>query len=195
VARIALFHSEFGLRPSVEAAAARLRSLGHTVHVPDMFEGKLAETTEEAERLRAEVGTDELLRRAVSSVAPLTRGGAESDGLVYVGFSLGGAIAQNLALADTEARGLLLFHGTSDLRDDAATEIPVQLHMAEPDPFETEDWLGAWYLRMRKAGADPEVYRYRGAGHLFTDDAHPDWDAEAAAIAWAAAEAFLTELG
>jgi len=113
---------------------------------------------------------------------------------VYAGFSLGGSIAQNLALADDKARGLLLLHGTSDIADDAATDVPVQLHVAEPDPFEPDDWLNAWYLRMRKAGAEVEVHRYRGAGHLYTDPELPDYDEEAAERTWAVALDFLADL-
>ncbi|WP_031071790.1 dienelactone hydrolase family protein [Streptomyces sp. NRRL WC-3742] len=196
MAQIVLFHSAHGLRPAVHAAADRLRAAGHTVHTPDLFEGRTfddtGETTayEAASAYQEEIGgSDELLKRAVTAVAPLS-----AQGLVYAGFALGGAVAQNLALADEKARGLLLLHGTSDLREDASTEIPVQLHMAEPDPFEPEDWVNAWYLRMVRAGADVEVHRYRGAGHLFTDTDLPDYDAAAAGRAWAAALAFLEEL-
>ncbi|MEV7183569.1 dienelactone hydrolase family protein [Kitasatospora sp. NPDC093102] len=190
MAQIVLFHSAYGLRPAVHAAAERLRAAGHTVHTPDLFDGRTFESVEEAQEFQEELGgRDELLRRAVAAAAPVSEGG-----LVYAGFSLGGAVAQNLALADEKARGLLLLHGTSDLREDAATEIPVQLHIAEPDPFEPEDWLNAWYLRMRRAGAEVEVHRYRGAGHLFTDPELPDYDEEAAERAWAASLDFLAEL-
>ncbi|MEU1288580.1 dienelactone hydrolase family protein [Kitasatospora sp. NPDC005856] len=190
MAQIVLFHSAYGLRPAVRAAAERLRAAGHAVHTPDLFDGRTFESVEEAQEFQEELGgRDELLRRAVTASAPISEGG-----LVYAGFSLGGAVAQNLALADEKARGLLLLHGTSDLREDAATEIPVQLHIAEPDPFEPEDWLNAWYLRMRRAGAEVEVHRYRGAGHLFTDPELPDYDEEAAERAWAASLDFLAEL-
>ncbi|MFE4973105.1 dienelactone hydrolase family protein [Kitasatospora sp. NPDC056651] len=190
MAQIVLFHSAYGLRPAVRAAADRLRAAGHTVHTPDLFDGRTFESVEEAQEFQEELGgRDELLRRAVTASAPVSEGG-----LVYAGFSLGGAVAQNLALADEKARGLLLLHGTSDLREDAATEIPVQLHIAEPDPFEPEDWLNAWYLRMRRAGAEVEVHRYRGAGHLFTDPELPDYDEQAAERAWAASLDFLAEL-
>ncbi|MFD4654373.1 dienelactone hydrolase family protein [Kitasatospora sp. NPDC058444] len=190
MAQIVLFHSAYGLRPAVHAAAERLRAAGHTVHTPDLFDGRTFESVEEAQEFQEELGgRDELLRRAVTAAAPVSEGG-----LVYAGFSLGGAVAQNLALADEKARGLLLLHGTSDLREDAATEIPVQLHIAEPDPFEPEDWLNAWYLRMRRAGAEVEVHRYQGAGHLFTDPELPDYDEEAAERAWAASLDFLAEL-
>lgn len=186
---IMLFHSAYGLRPAVSAAADRLRAAGHEVHVPDLYDGRTTESIEDGLAIRDEIGRDELLRRAVIAAAPHSE-----RGLVYAGFSLGGSIAQNLALGDDKARGLLLLHGTSDLTDDAATEVPVQLHVAEPDPFETDDWLNAWYLRMRKAGAEVEIHRYRGAGHLYTDPGLPDHDAEATERTWAIALDFVADL-
>ncbi len=187
---IMLFHSVYGLRPAVHSAAERLRAAGHEVHVPDLYEGRTAETVEEARKIREEIGTDELLRRAVAASAPYSE-----SGLVYAGFSLGAALAQNVALADDKARGLLLLHGTSDIADDASVdELPVQFHVAEPDPFESDDWQNAWYLRMRRAGADVEVFRYRGAGHLYTDPELPDYDAEAAEATWQTALGFLETL-
>ncbi|MFC5662031.1 dienelactone hydrolase family protein [Kitasatospora misakiensis] len=191
MAQILLLHSVYGLRPAVHTAADRLRAAGHTVHTPDLFEGKTFDDIEAGMAYKEEVGSDELLRRAVAAAAPLLASGAT---LVYAGFSLGGALAQNLALADENARGLLLLHGTSDIREDAASSIPVHLHVAEPDPFEPEDWLNAWYLNMRKIGTDVEIHRYHGAGHVFTDEDLPDYDAEAADQTWAVALAFLTEL-
>ncbi|MEU1664104.1 dienelactone hydrolase family protein [Streptomyces sparsogenes] len=187
---ILLLHSMYGLRPAVHAAADRLRAAGHEVHVPDLYEGRTADSAEDGMALKEEIGREELLRRAVVAAAPLS-----DRGIVYAGFSLGGSIAQNLALGDEKARGLLLLHGTSDIADDAATDgLPVQLHVADPDPFEPHDWLNAWYLRMGRAGADVEVYRYQGAGHLFTDPDLPDYDEEAAEATWKVALGFLEEV-
>ncbi|WP_240796233.1 dienelactone hydrolase family protein [Streptomyces sp. RFCAC02] len=187
---VILFHSVHGLRPAVRDAAGRLRAAGHRVHVPDLFDGRTAQTVEEGMAISEEIGRDELLRRAVAAAAP------HSDaGLVYAGFSLGASLAQTVALGDERARGALLLHGTADIADDAAADdLPVQLHVADPDPFETHDWLTAWYLRMRRAGADVEVFRHPGAGHLYTDPGLPDWDAEAAEETWRLAEEFLASL-
>lgn len=185
-----LFHSAQGLRPAVHAAADRLRAAGHEVHVPDLYDGRTADTVEEGMEIKDEIGKDELLRRAVLAAAPYSE-----RGLLYAGFSLGGSIAQNLALGDTNARGLLLLHGTSDIADEvSADDLPVQLHVADPDLFEPHDWLNAWYLRMRRAGADVEVFRYPGAGHLYTDPDLPDYDEQAAEQTWRVALGFIESL-
>ncbi|MET8826733.1 dienelactone hydrolase family protein [Streptomyces sp. NPDC004610] len=187
---IVLFHSTYGLRPAVRDAAERLRAAGHEVFTPDLFEGRTFDTVEEGRAAKDALGKDELIRRAVLAAAPHS-----GRGLVYAGFSLGASLAQTLALGDEHARGLLLLHGTSDLAPNASVdELPVQLHVAEPDPFETDDWLSAWYLQMGRAGADVEVYRYAGAGHLYTDPDLPDYDREAAEATWRVALGFLDSL-
>ncbi|MFG2601526.1 MULTISPECIES: dienelactone hydrolase family protein [unclassified Streptomyces] len=187
---IMLFHSTYGLRPAVHAAADRLRAAGHEVRVPDIFAGHTFETVEEGLAFQQETGKEELLKRAVLAAAPYS-----DSGLVYAGFSFGASVAQTLALGDAKARGLLMFHGTSDIAESASVdELPVQLHVADPDPYETHDWLNSWYLQMRRTGADVEIYRYPGAGHLFTDAELPDFDQASAELAWKVAIGFLATL-
>lgn len=193
---IVLFHSVCGLTDDVHAQAQWLRTAGDgafEVHTPDLFDGRTAGSVEEGMRMREETGSadrDELLKRAVSATARFS-----DRGLVYAGFSLGGSVAQNLALADEKARGLLLFSGTSDLAPDAAVDdLPVQLHVADPDPFEPHDWLTAWYLHMRRAGADVEVHRYPDVGHLYTHASLDDYDEKAAEQTWRTALGFVESL-
>ncbi|WP_329036471.1 dienelactone hydrolase family protein [Streptomyces sp. NBC_00178] len=187
---IMLFHSTYGLRPAVHASADRLRAAGHEVRVPDLFEGHTFGTVEEGMAFKEQVGKDELLRRAVLAAAPYS-----DQGLVYAGFSFGASVAQTLALGDAKARGLLLLHGTSDIAENATVdELPVQLHVADPDAFESPDWLNSWYLQMQRTGADVEVYRYPGAGHLYTDPDLPDFDQAAADLTWKVSIGFLATL-
>lgn len=187
---IMLFHSAYGLRPAVRDAADRLRTAGHEVWTPDLFEGRTFDTVEDGMEFKERIGKEELLKRAVLAAAPYSE-----RGLLYAGFSLGASVAQTLALGDERARALLLLHGTSDIAPDTQVdELPVQLHVAEPDQFETDDWLSAWYLQMGRAGADVEIYRYAGAGHLYTDPGLPDYDEEAAEATWRVALGFLDSL-
>jgi dienelactone hydrolase len=54
--------------------------------------------------------------------------------------------------------------------------------------------VAVWEQAMTDAGAAVQVFRYPGAGHLFTDPATPDHDGRAAALAWQRSLSFLADL-
>ena len=53
---LVLFHSGYGLRPAVRAAAERIRALGWRVHTPDLYRGVTADTAEEGGTTRDGIG-------------------------------------------------------------------------------------------------------------------------------------------
>ena len=64
MAEVVLFHSVLGLRPGVIAAAERLRAAGHTLHTPDYYDGEVFDDLDEGMRKEAEIGYQEIARRA-----------------------------------------------------------------------------------------------------------------------------------
>src|SRR5256885_6654682 len=104
MAEVVLFHHVHGLTPGIVAFADELRAAGHTVHTPDLYEGRTFDTLEEGVAHAGEIGFGEVLERGVRAVEGLP---AE---LVYGGFSLGVMPAQELAQTRPGARGALLFH-------------------------------------------------------------------------------------
>jgi dienelactone hydrolase len=48
MAEMLLFHHAHGLTPGVIAFAERLRRAGHTVHAPDLYEGQVFDSLDEA---------------------------------------------------------------------------------------------------------------------------------------------------
>ncbi len=187
---IMLFHSTYGLRPAVRAAADRLRAAGHEVWMLDLFEGRTFETVEEGMAFNDGIGKEELLRRAVLAAAPYssaawcTRGSRSAPPSRRPWRS---ATRRPLGCCSCTAR-------RTSPRARRWTR-PVELHVAEPDPFENcNDRPSAWYLQMQRAGADVEIYRYAGAGHLYTDPDLPDYDEEAAEATWRVALGFLDSL-
>jgi dienelactone hydrolase len=185
---ILLLHSMYGRRPAVLDAADRLRATGHEVVVPDLYDGRTTADVDEGVRIKDEIGWAELRGRAAAAAAAHT-----GDRLVYAGLSLGAGLAQELAFEDGGAAGLLLMHGVMDVGE-KARGLRVQLHIADPDPFDPPEVVEEWHAGMRRAGAEAEVFRYTGAGHLFTDPGLPDHDAAAADAAWERATAFLRGL-
>ncbi|NYF59707.1 dienelactone hydrolase family protein [Micromonospora purpureochromogenes] len=185
---IVLFHSVYGLRPAVLAQADRLRAAGHRVVTPDLYGEPPADTVEAGFALLDKIGRDEVLRRGRAALAPLP------PETVLAGWSMGAGVAGALLAERPDAAALLLLHGTG--ADPAAVRpgLPVQLHLADPDEYETPEEVAEWQRAMTGAGARLEVFRYPGAGHLFTDPDVPDHDPRAAEQTWERVLTFLAGL-
>ncbi|MEV6376828.1 dienelactone hydrolase family protein [Micromonospora musae] len=182
---VVLFHSVYGLRPAVLAAAERLRAAGHQVSTPDLYGVPAAETVEEGFALLEKIGQDVVLGRAAEAVAQLP------PETVLAGFSMGAGVAGALLAERPATAGLLLLHGTGGSPAAVRPGLPVQLHLAEPDSYEPPEEVDEWRTAMTAAGAQLEVFRYPGVGHLFTDPDVPDHDAAGAETTWTRVESFL----
>lgn len=174
---VVLFHHVQGLTPGVREFGERLRAAGHTVHTPDLFEGALPPTIEEGIATVDRIGQDVLGARADQVVAGLPAG------LVYAGFSWGGATAQRLAQTRPGALGALLYETCVSLTADWSfgpwpDGVPVQVHGMDEDPFFAHEGdLDA--ARELVATIGPmlgELFLYPGDRHLFTDSSLPSCD-------------------
>ena len=132
MAEVLLFHHALGLTPGTVAFAEELRAAGHTVHTPDLFEGRTFATIEEGVGYAGEVGFGEVMQRGARSAEQLP---AE---LVYAGFSLGVLPAQMLAQTRSGAKGALFFYScvpVSEFGTAWPDGVPVQIHGMDADPI------------------------------------------------------------
>jgi dienelactone hydrolase len=176
VAEILLFHHAQGQTPGFLTFADELRAAGHTVHAPDLYEGKTFDSLEEGVGYARGVGFATVAGRGVAAAADLP------DSLVYGGFSLGAAPAQRLAQNRPGAKGALLFHAAfplSEFGDSWPPGVPLQIHMMEDDPWVLEDLPAARELVETIDGA--ELFLYPGDRHLFADSSLADYDERVAA--------------
>lgn len=193
MAEVVLFHHARGLTDGVRQFADSLRSAGHVVHTPDLFDGILPESLDAGLALLRELG-DELDARADRAVASLP------ETLVYAGFSVGEAAAQRLAQTRPGARGALLYESCIPVTGEWAfgpwpDGVPVQVHGAEGDEFFGEDLPAAKEL-VETAGPElAELFLYPADGHLFTDSSLPTYDAAATAVVLERSTEFLARLG
>ena len=179
MAEILLFHHAQGLTPGVIAFADTLRRAGHTVHTPDLFEGRTFDTLEQGMSFVGEVGFGKLVERGVRAAEGLP---AE---LVYAGFSLGVVSAQMLAQTRAGARGALLFYScvpVSEFGTEWPKGVPVQVHGMDADPiFVGEGDIDA-ARALVEAADQAELFLYPGDQHYFADSSLPSYDAEATAL-------------
>src|SRR5689334_3586124 len=105
MSEVLLFHHAQGLTSGVLEFAETLRGAGHTVHTPDLYEGKTFETLNEGVAHAKSVGFGVLLERGVQAAEGLP------DELVYAGFSLGALPVGQLAVSRPQAKGALFLSG------------------------------------------------------------------------------------
>ncbi|MFB6392377.1 dienelactone hydrolase family protein [Polymorphospora lycopeni] len=179
MAEVLLFHHAQGLTSGVRDFADVLRQAGHTVHVPDLYDGEVFDTLEDGVAHAGKVGFGALAERGRLVAEGLPRE------LVYVGLSLGVVPAQMLAQTRSGARGAQLLHAcipTSEFGGGWPAGVPVQVHGMDDDPyFAGEGDIDAARALVAEADAG-ELFLYPGERHLFTDNSLDAYDEEAAAL-------------
>jgi dienelactone hydrolase len=179
MAEMLLFHHAHGLTSGVRDFAERVRRAGHTVHTPDLYEGRVFDNLEEGIAHAREVGFGSILERG-----RLTAEGLTSE-LVYAGFSLGVLPAQMLAQSRSGAKGALLLHAcfpTSEFGGAWPQGVPVQIHGMDADEFFVEDGDLEAARALVATATDAELFLYPGKQHLFADNSLPSYDEDAASL-------------
>jgi dienelactone hydrolase len=177
MAEVLLYHHVQGLTEGVGSFADELRQAGHTVHTPDLFDGRTFDTLDEGMAFAREAGFGALAERGVAAAEGI------DPGVVYAGVSFGVMVAQQLAQTRPGARGALFISGclpVSEFGDAWPDGVPVQVHGKEADPFFDEDLEAAQALVGSAERA--ELFLYPGEEHLFTDSSLPAYDATAAGL-------------
>ncbi len=191
MAEVLLFHHVQGLTSGVHAFAESLRRAGHTVHTPDLFDGRTFDKIEDGLAHVNEVGFGTVLERGQQAAQ-----GLPID-LVYAGFSLGVMPAQQLAQTRQGAKGALLFHScvpTSEFGGAWPPGVPVQVHGMDADPFFVDEGDIDAARALVASTSDAELFLYPGKGHLFADNSVPDYDEQAAALLTERVLAFLNNV-
>lgn len=190
MAEVVLYHHAQGQTPGFLEFADGLRAAGHTVHTPDLYDGKTFESLDEGVGHAKEVGFGTILERGVQAAAELP-----AD-VVYAGFSMGVMPAQQLAQTRPGARGALFISAAlpaSEFSDSWPEGVPLQIHMMESDEWAEEDLLAARELVETVDGA--ELFLYPGDKHLFADRSLDDYDEQAASQLEERVLAFLRSIG
>ena len=186
---VVLYHHVQGLTKGLQSFSDELRQAGHTVHTPDLFDGRTFDTIQDGMAFAQEAGFGALAERGLAAAEGI---GPEA---VYAGFSFGVMAAQQLAQTRPGARGALLMYSclpVSEFGDVWPEGVPVQVHGKKADPFFAEDLEAAQALV--DATDQAELFLYPGDEHLFADSSLPAYDADAAALLTERVLAFLDKI-
>lgn len=192
---VLVLHAWWGLNDFFKQLCDRLAAAGFVALAPDLYNGKIAETIEQAEHLLNQRDSAYMKRAALGAITylrqlPAVRGA----GLGEIGFSMGGSWALLLStLAPEQIAATVIFYGSGE--DDFSKARAAYLgHYAEADPWEPDEEVRATEAALHAAGRAVTFYTYPGTGHWFFESNRPDaYQPEAAALAWERTIAFLRE--
>ena len=176
---IVLFHHVQGLTAGIVAFADQLRGEKHTVHTPDLFDGRTFPTLDEGMDYARTVGFGAILDRGVAVAE-----GLRSE-LVYVGFSMGVMPAQKLAQTRAGARGAVLIDAcmpVTEFADRWPEAVPVQVHGMDHDPFFADEGDLDAARALVDSTEQAELFLYPGNVHLFADSSLPSHDQAASEL-------------
>jgi dienelactone hydrolase len=189
---VLLFHHAMGQTTGFHAFAEDLRRAGHTVHTPDLFEGRTFGSIDEGMAHVQELGFGEIIERGERAANDLP------EELVYAGFSLGVVPAQKLAQTRPGARGALLFYScvpVSEFGTSWPADVPVQIHGMDADPYFVDEGDIDAARAIVDSTEQAELFLYPGSDHYFADSSLPSYDENAAKLLEQRVLEFLSDRG
>ena len=189
MAEVLLFHHALGQTEGFHAFADVLRQAGHTVHTPDLFDGRTFASIEDGMAHVEQLGFLYFIDQGTAAARDLP------DDLVYIGFSLGVVPAQKLAQTRPGARGAVLCYSFVPTGEFGSWPdgLPAQVHGMDADPYFTEEGDLENARAVIASGAPLELFLYPGDQHYFADSSLPTYDPEAAELLTGRVLAFLAD--
>jgi carboxymethylenebutenolidase len=183
---VLLLHTWWGLNQPIKDLADRLASDGFTVLAPDLFNGKVLTTVEEAEAHGEEMDRDAeriLAQVGVALEDLLAHPDALGDRAGIVALSFGAWYGREVAATRREVAALVCIYG--DVFD-APEGVAYLGHFAEDDQF-----VDSGAPELQAARERGEAYIYPGTRHWFMESDRPEYYAEAAGLVYARTVGFL----
>lgn len=186
---ILLLHAWWGLKPFFKQVCDRIAEKGFTVLAPDLRDGQIAATIDEAKALMEKSDGQiigDTVFTAKDHLQKLTNG---KIGLV--GFSMGAAWALIVASTVPDQVGaMVIFYGNEGV-DYGKITAKVMGHFCEVDEWEPTEFVDNTFAEFAKAGVDATRHNYPGTAHWFVEEDRPEYDAAAAQLAWERTIEFL----
>lgn len=196
---VLVLHAWWGLTEPFQRVCDRLAEAGFVALAPDLYRGKTAATVEEAKALAGALDQDEeRVRGDIAGAVQVlhqhhaTKLANGRGKLAIVGFSLGGAYAfdTSVTLAE-EIAAVVTFYATYPGLDYGRAKAAYLCHFAENDPFEPAESVAEMEQALKDAGRQASFSTYPGTKHWFFEENRPEYDAQAAHVAWERTIEFL----
>ena len=183
---VLVLHAWWGLNDFFKSFANRLASQGFLALAPDLYDGPVAKSVEEAKGLLSKAD-DARVKNIVFGAADYLRSEPSIHGrkIGVVGFSMGGGWSLLLSTLKPESVGAVVVLYSSYTIDFSKSSASYLGHFAPEDEWEPIGDVRATEEKIREAGRDVTFHFYPGTRHWFVEENRPvEYNRDAADLAW-----------
>lgn len=187
---VLVLHAWWGLKPFFKQVCDRLAEQGFTAFAPDLYQGRVAKTIDEAKAFM-EQNDFELMSATVEAAVKYLKAQTGSP-LGVVGFSMGSGWALAVAANVPDVKAVVQFYGAGEA-DYSQIQAKILGHFAEVDEWEPIEYVRQMEEGMKAANLDVNLVTYPNVAHWFVEEDRPEFDASASALAWERTYEFLKQ--
>jgi carboxymethylenebutenolidase len=187
---VIVVHDGYGLLPHVRRRCDWLAEAGFVALAVDLYDGRVARTPAEAERLVG--GLDQVRARGMVAIAAtqlLARPKVRPQRVGAVGFGLGGRLALRAATSGA-LDALIAFYAVLSPAERSLVPCPTLLHLTG-GPDEQDAIVRAFLHDLRTSGTELTVRTWSGAPPGFANADRGDYREKPTVAAWVETAGFL----
>jgi carboxymethylenebutenolidase len=191
---VIMIHESLGVNDNIKQMAEKLASHGYIVLAVDLYDGKVASTTDEARNIRNSFEQKQWTDNMNSAVRYLEdRFGVESIG--SIGWCFGGGQSLNLALNNPDMDATVIYYGqlVTDPSELSKISWPVLGIFAGLDTGIPEETIREFESGLNDLGIENEIIIYPGVKHAFANPSGDRYAPEESKDAWEKTLGFFEE--
>jgi carboxymethylenebutenolidase len=189
---ILVLPSWWGLKPFFRQVCDQLAEHGYTALALDYYHGRVGHTIEETKALQEEAESDPKAMGAMVKAAKDHLASLQTGRLGLIGFSMGTDWAVITAANAPDVAATVLFYGGWSV-DFSNMKSKVLGHYAEIDEWYPFGHAKDMEQNMKAAGVDVTLHFYPGVAHWFMEADRPEYNFDAAKLAWDRTLEFLKQ--
>lgn len=189
---VVMIHEWWGLNDNIKDMAKQLASDGYIVLAVDLYEGEVAQTSEEARSLVQAFDANSGLENMNLAVQYLKDNGATSVG--SLGWCFGGGQSLQLALAE-DLDAAVIYYGSlvTDEEELLGIDEPILGIFGAQDSSIPVSQVREFNESLSSLGVERQIHIYEDAGHAFANPSGDRYVKGAAEDAWQKTISFLAE--
>src|SRR5689334_14700949 len=170
---VLVLHAWWGLNDFFKSFSDRLAAEGYSALAPDLYQGKVARTVDEAKQLMSGTDQEATFPSIILGALEQLRSETKLSGrpVAVAGFSMGASWALWLSTQKpSDVKAVVLFYGADTSFDFSKSQSSYMGHFALEDEWEPVEGVRALEKKIREAERPVTFHFYPNAKHWFMED-------------------------